>query len=146
MTLIMTRKPKIFSNENNDQVGEGSDGSSKLNVNLVSHSEQVALRAKNELLREGRKRGFSGFTPEDAAEIEKLKNRGVLWHHGLCNKAAGVCIYIYIFFFFSSVFLSSHSNSLVGGQMYIIFAQENVNTEENVLSMSFCNGSEDTHS
>ena len=67
----------------------------------------------------------------------------------MCNKAAGVYIYIYIyifFFFLSSRFLSSHSNSLVGGQMYIIFTQENVNTEENVLFMSFRNGSEDAHS
>ena len=58
-------------------------------------------------------------------------------------------VYIYIFFsffFLSSLFLSSHSNSLVGGQMYIIFTQENVNTEENVLFMSFRNGSEDAHS
>ena len=65
--------------ENNDRVGEGSGGSSKLNVNLVSPSEQVALRAKDELLREGRKRGFSGFTPEDAAEIEKLKKPRSTW-------------------------------------------------------------------
>ena len=36
--------------ENNDQIGEGSGGSSKLNVNLVSPSEQMALRAKDELL------------------------------------------------------------------------------------------------
>ena len=64
---------KKVSKDNNDQVGEGSGGSSKLNVNLVSPSEQVALRAKKELLREGRQRGFSGFTPEDAAEIEKMK-------------------------------------------------------------------------
>ena len=64
---------KKVSKDNNDQVGEGSGGSSKLNVNLVSPSEQVALRTKKELLREGRQRGFSGFTPEDAAEIEKLK-------------------------------------------------------------------------
>ena len=67
-----TQTEKI-SKENNDQVCEGSSGSSKVNVNLVSPSEQVALWAKDELLREGRKRGFSGFTPEDAAEIEKLK-------------------------------------------------------------------------
>ena len=30
--------------------------------------------------------------------------------------------------------------------MYIIFIQENVNTEENVLFMSFRNGAEDAHS
>ena len=59
----------------------------------------------------------------------------------ICNKAAGV----YIYFFFSSLFLSSYSNSLVVGQMYITFIQENVNTEENVLFMSFRNGSEDAH-
>ena len=47
-----------------------------------------------------------------------------------------IYIYIYIFFLLSSLFLSSHSNSVVGGQMYIIFTQENVNTEENVLFMS----------
>ena len=37
-----------------------------------------------------------------------------------------IYIYIYIFFFFflSSRFLSSHSNSLVGGQMYIIFTEK----------------------
>ena len=72
-------KTEKVSKENNDQVGEGSDGSSKLNVNLVSPSEQVALRAKDELLREGRKRGFSGFMPEDAAEIEKLKKPRNTW-------------------------------------------------------------------
>ena len=73
-----TQTEKV-SKENNDQVGEGSFGSSKLNVNLVSPSEQVALRAKDELLREGRKRGFSGFTPEDAAEIETLKKPRSTW-------------------------------------------------------------------
>ena len=66
------------SKENNDQVGEGRGGSSNLNVSLVSPSEQVALRAKD-LLREGRKRGLSGFTPEDAAEIEKLKKPRNTW-------------------------------------------------------------------
>ena len=49
------------SKENNDQVGEGSGDSSKLNINLVSPSEQVALRAKDELLCEGRKCVFSGL-------------------------------------------------------------------------------------
>ena len=39
-----TQTEKV-SKENNDQVGEGSGGSSKLNVDLVSPSEQVALRA-----------------------------------------------------------------------------------------------------
>ena len=73
-----TQTEKV-SKENNDQVGEGSGGSSKLNVDLVSPSGQVALRAENELLREGRKRGFSGFTPEDAAEIEKLKKPMSTW-------------------------------------------------------------------
>ena len=68
-----------LSKENNYQVGEGSGGSSKLNVHLVSPSEKVALRAKDELLREGRKRGFSGFTPEDATEIEKLKKPRSTW-------------------------------------------------------------------
>ena len=68
------KQQQAVSKENNDQVGEGSGGSSKLNVNLVSPSEQVALRAKDELLREGRKRGFSGFTPEDAVEIEKTED------------------------------------------------------------------------
>ena len=62
---------EAVSKENNDQVGEGSGGSSKLNVNLVSPSEQVALRAEDELLGEGIKRGFSGFTLKDPAEIEK---------------------------------------------------------------------------
>ena len=60
------------SKVNNDQGGGGSGGSNKLSVNLVSPSEQVALRAKDELLREGRKRGVDGFTPEDTAEIEKM--------------------------------------------------------------------------
>ena len=67
------------SKANNDQVGEGSGGSSKLNVNLVSPSEQVALRAKDELLRESRKCGFNGFTPEDATEVEKLKKPRSTW-------------------------------------------------------------------
>ena len=58
-----------------------------------------------------------------------------------CNKAAGVYIFSSSVFFFSS-----HSNSLVGGQTCFIFIQENVNTEENVLFMSFRNGSEDAHS
>ena len=52
-----------------------------------------------------------------------------------------------VYIFFSSLFFfSSYSNSLIGGQMCIIFIQENVNTEENVLFMSFRNGSEDAHS
>ena len=72
-------QPEKVSKENNDQVGEGSVGSSKFNVNLVSPSEQMALRAKDELLCEGRKRRFSGFTPEDAAEIEKLKKPRNIW-------------------------------------------------------------------
>ena len=62
------KQQQTVSKENNGQVGEGSGGSSKLNVNLVSPSEQVALRAKDLLLCEGRKHGFSGFTPEDASE------------------------------------------------------------------------------
>ena len=45
------KQQQAVSKENNDQVGEGSVGRSKLNVNLVSPSEQVALRAKDELLR-----------------------------------------------------------------------------------------------
>ena len=73
-----TQTEKV-SKENTDQVGEGSGRSSKLNFNLVSPSEQVALREKDELLREGRKRGFSGFTPEDAAEIAKLKKPRSTW-------------------------------------------------------------------
>ena len=73
-----TQTEKV-SKENNDQVGEGSGGSSKLNVILVSTSEQVDLRAKDELLREGRKRGLSGFTAEGAAEIEKLKKPRSTW-------------------------------------------------------------------
>ena len=39
----------------------------------------MALRAKDELLREGRKRGLSGFTAEGAAEIEKLKKPRSTW-------------------------------------------------------------------
>ena len=62
---------QTVSKVNNDQEGGGSGGSNILNVNLVHPSEQAALRAKDELLREGRKRGFDGFTPEDTAEIEK---------------------------------------------------------------------------
>ena len=58
---------QTVSNVNNDQ---GGGGSNKLNVNT---SEKAALRAKDELLREGRKRGFDGFTPEEAAEIENMK-------------------------------------------------------------------------
>ena len=73
------KQQQAVSKENNDQVGEGSCGSSKLNVNFVSPSEQVALRAKDKLLREGRKRGFNGFTPEDAVEIEKLKKPRRTW-------------------------------------------------------------------
>ena len=57
-----------------------------------------------------------------------------------------VYIYIYIYIFLSFFFFSSHSNSLVGGQMCIIFIQENVNTEENVLFMSCRNDSEESHS
>ena len=72
-------QPEKVSKENNDQVGEGSGGSSKLNVSLVRPSEQMALRAKDELLCEGRKRRFSGCTPEDAAEIEKLKKPRNTW-------------------------------------------------------------------
>ena len=64
------KQQSLVSKENNDQVGGGSGGSSNLNINLISPSEQVSLRAKDELLREGRKRRFRGFTPEDAAEIE----------------------------------------------------------------------------
>ena len=65
------------SKVNNDQEGGGSDGSDKLKVNLVSPSEEIALRAKEELLREGRKHGFDGFTPEDkdTAEIERMKKQ-----------------------------------------------------------------------
>ena len=37
------------------------------------------LDTKDELLRKGRKRGFSGFTPEDAAEVEKLKKPRSTW-------------------------------------------------------------------
>ena len=64
---------QAVSKENNDQVCGGSGGSSKLNVNLVIPWEQVSSRAKDELLREGRKRAVSGFKPKDEAEIEKLK-------------------------------------------------------------------------
>ena len=73
------KQQQTVSKENNSQVGEGSGGSSKLNVNLVSPSEQVALRAKDLLLCGGRKHGFSGFTPEDASEIEKLKKPRSTW-------------------------------------------------------------------
>ena len=62
------KQQQAVPKENNHQVGEGSGGSSKLNVNLVSPSEQMALRAKDELLREGRKRRSSSFIPEDAAK------------------------------------------------------------------------------
>lgn len=57
---------------NNGQEGRGSN---KLNINLVSPSEAIALRAKEELLREGRKRGFDGFTPEGTALIESMKKQ-----------------------------------------------------------------------
>ena len=63
------------SKVDNDQEGGGSDGSDKLKVNLVSPSEKIDLRAKEELLREGRKRRFDGFTPEDTAEIERIKKQ-----------------------------------------------------------------------
>ena len=45
---------------------------STLNVNL----EQVALRVKDELLREGNK---TWILPDDAAEIEKLKKPKSTW-------------------------------------------------------------------
>ena len=67
-----TQTEKV-SKENNDKVGEGSVRSSKVNVNLVSPSEQVALRTKDELLREGRKRGFSDFMPEDNSRGRKTE-------------------------------------------------------------------------
>ena len=60
---------------NEDEGGGGRGDSNKLNVALVSPSEQMALQAKIELLREGRKRGYDGFTPEDTAEIENMKKR-----------------------------------------------------------------------
>ena len=63
-----TEEQQTHSKVNNDQGGGSSGGSNKLNVNLVSPSEQVAFREKDELLREGRKRGFNRFTPEDTAE------------------------------------------------------------------------------
>ena len=63
-----------FSKENNDQVGGASGGSSKLNASLVSPSEQMALRAKDELFRKCRKRGSSGFTPEDLPFMTKCVN------------------------------------------------------------------------
>ena len=64
---------------NSEQDGGGSD---KLKVNLVSLTEQMAWRAKEELLREGRERGFDGFTSEDTSDIERMKNqrrRGLHW-------------------------------------------------------------------
>ena len=69
----MIGKPKNNNKQlqNNDQEGEGSDSS----VNLASPSEQMALRAKEELLREGRKRRCTGFTPEDTNEIEIMKKQ-----------------------------------------------------------------------
>ena len=73
------KQQQAVSKENNDQVGGGSGCRSKLNVNLVSPWEQVSSRAKDELLRKGRKRGVSGFTPEDEAEIEKLKKPRSTW-------------------------------------------------------------------
>lgn len=63
------------SKVNNDQEGGGTNGNDKLKVNFVSPSEEIALRVKEELLREGRKRGFDGFTPEDTAEIERMKKQ-----------------------------------------------------------------------
>ena len=71
-------QPQTTSKVNNDQEGRGgggSDGSDKLKVNLVSPSEEIALRAKEELLREDRKREFDGFTPEHTAEIERMKKQ-----------------------------------------------------------------------
>ena len=73
------KQQQAVSKENNDQVGGGNGGSSKLNVNLVSPWEQVSSREKDELLHKGRKRGASGFTPKDEAEIEKLKKPRSTW-------------------------------------------------------------------
>ena len=64
---------------NDDQLGGGSSNSDKLNITLVSPLEQMALRAKNELLREDIKRGYDGFTPADRAEIVNMKKRRLSW-------------------------------------------------------------------
>lgn len=69
------KQRETTSKVNNDQEGGSNYGSEKLKVNLVSPTEQIALRAKEELLREGRKRGLDGFTSEDKAEIERMKQR-----------------------------------------------------------------------
>ena len=45
-------KQRQTSKGNNDQRGGGSSDINRLNVTLVSLSEQVVLRAKSELLRE----------------------------------------------------------------------------------------------
>ena len=68
--MQMEKQQETAHKGNGDQLGGGSSDSDKLNVRLVSPSEQMALRAKNELLREDTKRGYDGFTPEDTAEIE----------------------------------------------------------------------------
>ena len=60
LTLLQT-------NKNNDLIGGGSDDRSKFNVNLVSPSEQMALRANGVHFR----RVYSVFMPVDSADIEK---------------------------------------------------------------------------
>ena len=59
--------------------GASSSSRSQFNVKLVSPSEQVALQAKDELLRAGQKRGYEGFTPEDSATIDQIKTKRTKW-------------------------------------------------------------------
>ena len=59
--------------------GASSSTRSQFNVKLVSPSEQVALQAKDELLRAGQKNGYEGFTPEDSATIDQIKTKRTKW-------------------------------------------------------------------
>ena len=69
------------SKVNKDQGGGCSGGNSKLNVNLVSPLEQVALRAEDALLCEGRNCELDSFTPADTAEIENMRKPRSTWAH-----------------------------------------------------------------
>ena len=59
----------------------GGSGSthSQFSVKLVSSSEQMALQAKDKLLRAGQKRGYEGFTPDDSATVDQIKTNRTKW-------------------------------------------------------------------
>ena len=97
------KQQESVSKENNDQVGGGSGGSSNLNVNFVSPSEQVSFRAKVARSQTWIQWFYAGRRSRDRNTEETEKYLGTMDCHTECVKKWETChdkmCYLYSFIF-----------------------------------------------